>query len=75
MEDFLELVAEVEASGKRSACGAHRGLSPAADPRINVLKVTPDPGVIEVQHPPGGELGRTGRDHHPALRRGARMAG
>ena len=63
LEDYLELVAAVEATAaRRSAC---RSCSKATRRRAirasNRFSVTPDPGVIEVNIHPARELGRAGR--------------
>ena len=52
-EDFLDLAAAVEDTAAETGYPLWlEGTPPAFDPRLGVIKVTPDPGVIEVNlHP------------------------
>jgi len=52
-DDYVDLINAIERTAKTLKQPVHvEGYSPPADERLNVIKVTPDPGVIEVNiHP------------------------
>ena len=62
--DYFKLLGHVEEAAEALGVAVHiEGYPPPYDAGVNVIKVTPDPGVIEVNIQPARDLARTDRDY------------
>jgi uncharacterized protein (DUF2126 family) len=74
LEDYLELIAAAEQARQDLGLPIHvEGYAPPYDPRLNVIRVAPDPGVIEVNVHPACELGGVRSRPPPAVYEEARQ--
>ncbi len=58
LEEYLDLIAAIEDTAESLGLPVViEGYTPPADSRLNLFKITPDPGVIEVNVQPAGDWG------------------
>ena len=66
--DYFALLGAIEDAAEELGVAIHiEGYPPPYDPRINVMKVTPDPGVIEVNIHPARNWREQVDDHQGRL--------
>jgi len=74
LEDYLELVAAIEATAAELGRPVVlEGYPPPRDPRLRMLQITPDPGVIEVNIHPAANWDEL-LDHTETLYEAARLS-
>lgn len=65
LEAFLALVAAIESAADRTNLSVVlEGFGPPIDSRLNVIRVTPDPGVIEINTHPASDWDELRRNTH-----------
>ena len=74
LEHFIDLISRVEAAAAKADCPVViEGYGPPADPRLQSMSLTPDPGVIEVNVAPSASFAQQ-REQLETLYEQARLA-